>query len=931
MATKTFIDSWSFDETLKVLLHSPSSSTLYKLLTAIRKDVEWPQHKENIIKLHRSGCLKQVVTSLHSSHLHIVSVALSILGNSCMDSKSANEIIINNNGLSELNQILKRYPSEDGVVGRIFRIIGNMCQHTLADLILDIKPQLVSFIVKFIKDYAEESDESVFTEATVVMGVRALRQLLNGRTFIHMVKKCGLLKGIGTLLIKCSIRWTADKKDQHVLDTIIKFLLHYSRYRYYPGIIEMRNTPKGDSLVHLSKLLPLAPKKIVKIIMNFIRISQLKSDLPIPEICDGFVKLLKEYPLAQDFNDEYIEYIRCLCYLLEHPSNRSSERCRESIPQLIRVLNDFKNPTEKILESCILIVGTLDKCSFHDPLIKEQLGCNIIDVLVKKMEWLIGSSKTLICKHKLQKKKKRKHSQDSEDLFIPKKKLGLTYPELWEPRSPMTSDEEIDFIIANRSTSPSSGSESELVTSPWSSPGSSPMSQIHQDLSDSEDYSPVCSDAEDQAEPSNIPKEDEHAKMDIEKLSDDENDSLEDTTKFSVFSLKYRLLNQILTLLKTYSVIQPPPKELCSEALVMTLLKCSNYFDSNSITTEVSVAVICRILQVHDYLIPLMQTDVVAATYSFTSRTPHGSVCVKCIQIENIGHKVLGKFYDLAQCGRGKGDIANRLILGSHDVKKQLVLSIPYIVRAKQALNYLMLRSGGLEILLQLLQDLQFQEKSIRVLCILSTKTLGISNPQRWAGSHREKMFINDYRVSDECKNVVTFVLDDNSCLSADRDFLCEKSCFFNSLLNGSFRESNEDFVKLHHTGYIALKSLIRLLHSDFDKTEPKDVQLDTSTLLEVIVLCDRYLLEDLCGFLTECVQQFSLTSINVPIIYKWSLESKTNILRVESIAYALVAELEDSERLRMFSDLFNLGYSDEIVSDIQELLSRYLTLRGLY
>lgn len=63
--------------------------------------------------------------------------------------------------------------------------------------------------------------------------------------------------------------------------------------------MEMRNTDRGDSLIHLSNVLVLAPKRVVKIVMNFIRISQLKSELPIPEICDRFIEVLKKYPIIK--------------------------------------------------------------------------------------------------------------------------------------------------------------------------------------------------------------------------------------------------------------------------------------------------------------------------------------------------------------------------------------------------------------------------------------------------------------------------------------------------------------------------------------------------------------------------------------------------------------------------------------------------------
>lgn len=55
----------------------------------------------------------------------------------------------------------------------------------------------------------------------------------------------------------------------------------------------MRNTDKGDAIVYLSRILLVSPRQVVKIVMNFLKISQLKSDLPIPEIFDSFVTVLR--------------------------------------------------------------------------------------------------------------------------------------------------------------------------------------------------------------------------------------------------------------------------------------------------------------------------------------------------------------------------------------------------------------------------------------------------------------------------------------------------------------------------------------------------------------------------------------------------------------------------------------------------------------
>lgn len=104
-----------------------------------------------------------------------------------------------------------------------------------------------------------------------------------------MVKKFNVLKAMGALFIQLSADWPENKSNEDILHNIIRLFKDYSRFKCYHSIIEMRNTEKGDSLLHLSNVLLLSPKEIVEIIMNFIRISQLKSDLPVPEICDKFI------------------------------------------------------------------------------------------------------------------------------------------------------------------------------------------------------------------------------------------------------------------------------------------------------------------------------------------------------------------------------------------------------------------------------------------------------------------------------------------------------------------------------------------------------------------------------------------------------------------------------------------------------------------
>lgn len=51
--------------------------------------------------------------------------------------------------------------------------------------------------------------------------------------------------------------------------------------------------------MHLSSILILDPRKIVKIVMNFIKSCQLQSELPIPEICTKFIEVLEEHSIVK--------------------------------------------------------------------------------------------------------------------------------------------------------------------------------------------------------------------------------------------------------------------------------------------------------------------------------------------------------------------------------------------------------------------------------------------------------------------------------------------------------------------------------------------------------------------------------------------------------------------------------------------------------
>lgn len=232
---------------------------------------------------------------------------------------------------------------------------------------------------------------------------------------------------------------------------------------------------------------------------------------------------------------------------------------------------------------------------------------------------------------------------------------------------------------------------------------------------------------------------------------------------------------------------------------------------------------------------------------------------------------------------------------------------------------------GGLDILLKLLKEnSNVRSKCIKTLCVLALQ-LRIRNTVPLNSKAKQlkiDMLRNDILNGDD---IVTFKLDDGNRVSAKKQFLSDRSEYFNILLYGDFKESNEEEIELHNVSSKSLQCLFNLLQYEIKGYQYMMLDLDLETVLDIIALAELYALMELSAFLATSVQQLYFTSRNVPIIYKWSLESGTNVLRIEAIAFALTANVKDNDRQQLFQKIFNSGLIEFFIEDVRTIISRFI------
>ncbi|XP_074034477.1 uncharacterized protein isoform X2 [Leptinotarsa decemlineata] len=392
---------------------------------------------------------------------------------------------------------------------------------------------------------------------------------------------------------------------------------------------------------------------------------------------------------------------------------------------------------------------------------------------------------------------------------------------------------------------------------------------------------------------------------------------------YQVADMKKTLIQETMDLISAYRRVQPSHPQLGTKELVLRLVQIIPYFPYGNVYQMKILDHLSDILNCPVYLGPLLQTDIIEQIYDLSLHGTRPSYdFLGYNNYENWAERLLQCLSCVAKSGHAQGNFEKALLEGDENMKEQMILVIPYIAKEDRFLHHLLVACGGLKIMLESIeQNGKYRPECISSLCFLARRRLKISNSRTNTPEDVSEINIRRLLIEEEEQKskMVSFKLDDGSLVEADLNLLTKKSDYFSVLFSGRFRESVRDEIELHDVDSESFQCVLDLLEEAIFNKYPLKV------LLDAVSFSDRFLLTNLCSCLVGWIMNVETSPDTVSAIYMWSLETGLNMFRLHVLRFVLTYEFDHGLRLNMFKELYSLGYIEELLGDIQDLIQEYL------
>ncbi|XP_051162423.1 armadillo repeat-containing protein 5 [Leptopilina boulardi] len=492
----------------------------------------------------------------------------------------------------------------------------------------------------------------------------------------------------------------------------------------------------------------------------------------------------------------------------------------------------------------------------------------LLDVLIEKLKLMITAEEL----------------QFKNEKGTPKKRSGDSSPyERSDFKYNRTSLGRFSLDYHYDNWSPSSGASTS------SSPPSTPPLPLYDckdfDESAEENYSPVCSDDE--------WTEKEHSLNFSEKVKSSASKHVKKST---------------LTLLSILSDSNEPMEKL-ADPLVITSL--STYIKLTK--DPKALQILTKIAKNSAYLVPLIQQGFV-----FEAQTIYG--CKQCLQ----------QLSALAETGGAVGQLSSILLCGTETNKNMTAISIPFLIKAKKNLKYLLSKHSGILLIFRILEN---PKHILHDNAILSISQLAkLLDIQPHAIDWSELLMETNIEPLDreKCDNLsnsslVTFILDDGTTVDACRETLCQKSECFAAMLNGKFLEAGKKTMLLKDTSKESLNILLLAANGDTFQNETIE------ELLDAVLLANKYLMPDVLEILIK-ISISRLNYNNFSRVWNWTRHHSPHFhvwthLKTFCLESFLTSRMTRSERLQAFRNFSACKDFKIFLVEVKEMLISSLYL----
>lgn len=504
-------------------------------------------------------------------------------------------------------------------------------------------------------------------------------------------------------------------------------------------------------------------------------------------------------------------------------------------------------------------------------------------------------------------------------------------------------------------SSSSSGYASAQQFSPSRSSGYSPFnspSRSNQDCedSDSDIYSPVCSDNEeevpkkedfdiltflyenDEIGKSGKKKEPEKAKnadqMDLDDETssttvkdenienDEDNEKTESPKRAEYIPETLKLIEadpikHILQLLWQVSIKNSDASAFVRPTNLLTLHRtCTLVQRPNGKIFQILENIL---LQTRNF-VPVLKQDYVFKIRELSRPAYDHQECYSCYKMKVISKGLLQTYGRIAESGYGRGEFAHFLLTGDDDIKKKIAVNLTYIISSPDILSDLLFKHKALDIVMDIiLNERNLAAEACDGLTVMANN-LNIQIPSDDDVLHRiiPDDYIGDDKVLESDGEKIRFVLKDGEVLF-DKEILKQSSEVFNSMLSGDFRESNRNEIKFSDYSIESMKYFLQLVIAEQqDKLKQIAPRVsDMSIILNAYELSILYILNNIQKPLLNVIKTV-LNETNVLKIFDWSLRNINQDLLISAICFFLCGNMDGKTKLKLFLEANRSQFCNE-------------------